>query len=142
ETIIGANVSIVGTPYGATTDYDGLFIIRSIPVGTYDIEITSIGLETTLIQGVTFSEGENKMLNVVMKESTLLLKEVTITEIRRTNTEAAVLLEVKNAKSVVSAISSQQILKSQDNNAAQVMQRIPGVTIIENRFVMIRGLSE
>jgi hypothetical protein len=142
ETIIGANITIVGTSLGATTDYDGLFIVRNIPVGTYDVEITSIGLETTIIQGVTFNEGENKLLNVIMKESTLLLNEVTITEYRKTNTEAAVLLEVKNAKAVVSAISSQQILKSQDNNAAQVMQRIPGVTIIENRFVMIRGLSE
>jgi hypothetical protein len=43
---------------------------------------------------------------------------------------------------VVSAVSSQQIQKSQDNTAAQVMQRVPGVTIVENRFVMIRGLSE
>lgn len=142
ETIIGANVTIVGTPLGATTDFDGLYVVRGISPGKYDIEVTSIGLETYLLKDVEFKAGETKIINVVMKESTQLLNEVTITEYRRTNTEAAVLLEVKNAKSVVSAISSQQILKSQDNNAAQVMQRIPGVTIVENRFVMIRGLSE
>jgi hypothetical protein len=142
ETIIGANITIVGTDLGATTDFDGMYIVRGIPAGTYDVEISSIGLETYLLKDVSFAEGESKSLNVVMKESTQLLGEVTIVEYKRTNTEAAVLLEVKNAKSVVSAISSQQILKSQDNNAAQVMQRIPGVTIVDNRFVMIRGLSE
>src|SRR5690625_1416752 len=31
---------------------------------------------------------------------------------------------------------------SQDGNAAQVIQRVPGITIAENRFVFIRGLSE
>jgi outer membrane receptor for ferrienterochelin and colicin len=142
ETIIGANVSFMGSSLGATTDFDGMFIVRGIPAGSYDIEITSIGLEAIVLKNVTFAEGEAKTLNIVMKEATQLLNEVTIVEYKKTNTEAAVLLEVKNAKSVVSAISSQQITKSQDNNAAQVMQRVPGVTIVENRFVMIRGLSE
>ncbi len=142
ETIIGANISFVGSSIGATTDFDGMYLIRGIVPGSYDIEITSIGLEPILMKNVVFQEGETKTLNVVMKEATQLLNEVTIVEYKKTHTEAAVLLEVKNAKSVVSAISSQQIQKSQDNNAAQVMQRVPGVTIVENRFVMIRGLSE
>src|SRR5690606_30894607 len=45
-------------------------------------------------------------------------------------------------KAVVSGISRQQIAVSQDNNAAQAMQRVPGVTVVDNKFVMIRGLSE
>jgi hypothetical protein len=142
ETIIGANISFLGSSMGATSDFDGMYLIRGIAPGVYDLEITSIGLETILMKNVVFQEGESKTLNVVMKEATQLLNEVTIVEYKKTHTEAAVLLEVKNAKSVVSAISSQQIQKSQDNNAAQVMQRVPGVTIVENRFVMIRGLSE
>lgn len=142
ETVIGANVSVLGTTNGATTDLDGYFVIRNLTPGTYQIEVTSLGFETINISDVTVTAGKTTDLNVSMGTSSLLLNEVQIVEYRVSNTEAAVLLEVKQAKQVVSAISSQQIAKSQDNNAAQVMQRVPGVTIVENRFVMIRGLSE
>jgi outer membrane receptor for ferrienterochelin and colicin len=43
---------------------------------------------------------------------------------------------------VVNGISAEQIVRSPDRDAAQVMARVPGVTVIENRFVMIRGVSE
>jgi len=141
ETVIGAYVTIDGTNEGSTTDIDGLYIIRVEP-GTYTINITSLGYETMKIENVVVIQGKKIVLNAALKTESLVLSEIMITDVRKTNTDAAVVLELKQAKQVVSAISSQQIQKSQDNNAAQVMQRIPGVTIVENRFVMIRGLSE
>lgn len=141
ETLIGAYVLVEGSSEGTTTDIDGLFILRLTP-GIYTITISSLGYESIKIENVEVIAGKKTPLNVVMKTESLVLAEVMITDVKKTNSEAAVLLEVKQAKQVVSAISSQQILKSQDSNAAQVMQRIPGVTIVDNRFVMIRGLSE
>ncbi|MBK9149886.1 MAG: carboxypeptidase-like regulatory domain-containing protein [Saprospiraceae bacterium] len=141
ETLIGAYVLVDGTSEGTTTDIDGMFVLRLAP-GTYTITISSLGYETLRIENVVVEAGKKFSLNAVLKTESLVLAEVMITDVKKTNTDAAVLLEVKQAKQVVSAISSQQILKSQDSNAAQVMQRIPGVTIVDNRFVMIRGLSE
>lgn len=142
ETVIGANVIIEELTIGAATDFDGMYIIRNIPPGKYTIKITSIGLETQVHKDVLINSGEKKELSISMSAATTLLNEVTVVEQRRTNTEVAVLQEIKSAKQVVSGVSKQQITKSQDGNAAQVMQRVPGVTIVENRFVMIRGLSE
>ena len=141
ETIIGANV-FVSSDLGATSDFDGFYVIRNVPQGIYEVTVTSIGYETVLVKEVKVEAGKQTELNIVVKENSLLLNEVVITDFKRTNTEAAVMLEVKAAKQVISGVSSQQIQKSQDNNAAQVAQRVPGVTIVENRFVMIRGLSE
>jgi hypothetical protein len=141
ETIIGANV-FISSDLGATSDFDGFYVIRNIPQGIYEVTVTSIGYETILVKDVKVESGKQTELNIVVKENSLLLNEVVITDFKKTNTEAAVMLEVKAAKQVISGVSSQQIQKSQDNNAAQVAQRVPGVTIVENRFVMIRGLSE
>lgn len=141
ESIIGANITVENTDSGAISDFDGFFVIRSLSPGTYDLKVSSIGYEPRLIKDVEVNT-ETVEVNVVLNEATELLNEVVITSYRQTNTEAAVLLEVKSAKQVISGVSSQQIAKSQDNNAAQAMQRVPGVTIVENRFVMIRGLSE
>lgn len=142
ETVIGANIVVLGTELGTATDFDGFFTINSIPAGKYTVQISYIGYENMIISDVEIKPGEKFKLDVVMSANSLLLNEVTVTEYKKTNTVQAVLLEVKQAKQVVSGVSSQQITRSQDNNAAQVMSRIPGVTIVDGRFVMIRGLSE
>lgn len=142
ETIIGAHIVIKNTELGTATDYDGFYSIRNIPPGVYDVLVTYTGYENTELREVEIKPTDKQTLDIVLAVNSLILDEVTVVEYRKTNTTAAVLLEVKQAKQVVSGVSSQQIAKSQDNNAAQVVQRIPGVTIIDNRFVMIRGLSE
>lgn len=142
EEIIGAYVIIDGTTFATTTDFDGLFIIRDIPEGTYSVKFSYVGMETKLIENVVIKSGQMTDLKVALSSEATLMDEIVVVDYKKTNTDAAVLLEVKQAKQVVSAISSQQIAKSQDNNAAQVMQRVPGVTIVENRFVMVRGLPE
>ncbi len=142
ETIIGANVLLKGTDFGTSTDFDGFYSIRNVPVGIYEIVVTYIGYETVTLKEVFIKENEKLTLDVVLSTNALMLNEVTVVEYKKTNTVAAVLLEVKQAKQVVSGVSNQQITRSQDNNAAQVMQRIPGVTIVDGRFVMIRGVSE
>ena len=142
ETIIGANIQVLGTDLGTSTDFDGFYSLNSIPSGKYSIRISYIGYENMIISDVEIKAGEKFTLDIVMSTNSLMLNEVTVIEYRQTNTVQAVLLEVKQAKQVVSGVSSQQIARSQDNNAAQVMSRIPGVTIIDGRFVMIRGLSE
>lgn len=141
ETIIGAYVTVDGQSESTSTDIDGLFLLRLAP-GNYNINIVSLGYENVIVEDVEVVSGKKTTLNLALKTASILLQEVMITTAKRTNTDAAVVLELKQAKQVVSAISSQQIQKSQDNNAAQVMQRIPGVTIVENRFVMVRGLAE
>ncbi|MBK9338474.1 MAG: outer membrane beta-barrel protein [Lewinellaceae bacterium] len=145
ETLIGATVKLRGTgdfATGAATDLDGFFNIRNVPPGAYTATVSYTGYEDIVLNDIQVKADEKYTLDVVMSVSAFVFAEVTITEYRKTNTVAAVLLEVKQAKQVVSGVSSQQIAKSQDNNAAQVMQRVPGVTIVDNRFVMIRGLSE
>ncbi len=39
-------------------------------------------------------------------------------------------------------ISGQQILRSQDRDASEVIRRLPGTTIIDDRFIVVRGLSQ
>jgi hypothetical protein len=142
ETVIGANILIEELGMGAATDFDGLYIIRNVPSGFYTVRVSSIGYETQIFEKVEIKDQQSLTLKASLGSGTTLLEEITVVEARRTHTEVAVLQEIKGAKQVVSGVSSQQIAKSQDGNAALVMQRIPGVTIVENRFVMIRGLSE
>lgn len=142
ETIIGANIFLVGTDKGTATDYDGFYSINNVQPGKYSVSISYIGYQTMTISEVDIQPGGKATLDIIMSTDAQLLEEITVTEYKKTNTVAAVLLDVKQSRQVVSGVSNQQIQRSQDNNAAQVMSRIPGITIYEGRFVMIRGLSE
>jgi TonB-dependent receptor len=135
-----ANVMIKGTTIGATTDENGKYTV-SVPAGTYTVVFSFLGYESASVP-VTVKAGETVKLNKALGAGSVQIEEVVITTTRRKNTESAVMLEVKEAKQVVSAISAEQMAKGTDGNAAQAIQRVPGVTIVDGKFVMIRGLSE
>jgi hypothetical protein len=44
--LIGANVYLMGTSLGASTDIEGEYLISNIPVDTYTVKVSYIGYET------------------------------------------------------------------------------------------------
>lgn len=137
-----ANVIIKGTSTGTLSDFDGQYVIDKLEPGTYTVTFSFVGYETIEVANVVVESNKTTTVNASLGAGEFQLDDVVITQARRTNTESAIVMEIQQAKQVVSGISSEQMLKSQDNNAAQAVQRVPGITIVENRFVMIRGLSE
>jgi outer membrane receptor for ferrienterochelin and colicin len=77
----------------------------------------------------------------MMPEITVL-KDQVVKSARITYTENAVINEIRQSNAVVSGTSAAQISKTMDRNAADVVKRIPGVTIQDDRFVIIRGLPD
>ncbi len=49
ETLPGANIVVVGTAQGATSDIDGLYEIRGLRPGSYNIQASYIGYETQAV---------------------------------------------------------------------------------------------
>ncbi|MCC5918009.1 MAG: carboxypeptidase-like regulatory domain-containing protein [Cryomorphaceae bacterium] len=142
EALIGVNIVLKGDRvYGTSTDISGRFSLENIIAGSYELEVSYVGYKTQR-KTITFSKGANQKLDIKLEESATSLNAAVVSAERVMNTEKALVLATKDAKEVVSGISMQEISRSQDGNAAQVMQRVPGVTIVGNRFVMIRGISE
>jgi len=52
EPLIGANVIIVGTSYGAATDLNGEYIILNLDANTYEVKASYIGYQTKTISNV------------------------------------------------------------------------------------------
>jgi TonB-dependent receptor len=139
EPIIGAIVSAVGTAFGTATDVMGHYRLEIIP-GTYTLECRIMSYKTLQMPNVVVGNVDLE-INLSMEDASFEGSTLQIFDYKKTNTEAAVLMEMRDAKLVVSGMSSAQIAKGQDRDASQVARRIPGVTIVDNRFVMIRGLA-
>lgn len=142
EGIIGANVVIEGTTTGASTDVNGNYVIPKVAVGKVNLVISYISYRTKKVEGVKVEEGKTTVINTTMEEDAEQLQDVVVVGAREAHSDIAVINEIKNSVQIVSGVSSEQISRSMDRDAAQVMMRVPGVTIQDNRFVMIRGVSD
>ncbi|MDB5263492.1 MAG: hypothetical protein JWQ14_2775 [Adhaeribacter sp.] len=141
EPIIGATVAVTGTTQGATTDYEGRFRISLAP-GTFDLSATYVSYKPLILPKVQVTAGNITTLNITMEESATALAAVTVTGARQTNTDISLINEIRKSNIIVSGMSAEQIVRAQDRDAAEVVKRIPGITIMDNRFIVVRGLSE
>ncbi len=142
EPLIGASVSIEGTTIGAIADIDGNFRIENVNPGTYTLIASYVSYEPKPISDVVVKAYQESVLHIELDESNLQLQNVTVVAQRKLGTESAVLNTVRKSLPVMNGISAQQISKTQDSDAAEVLKRIPGITIVDDRFIVVRGLSQ
>jgi TonB-dependent receptor len=141
EAIIGGSVLVQGTQLGASTNLEGKFNFSNLKTGTYALQITYIAYKTQIVDNVIVEAGKTMEVTINLEEDSQELEEVVITEARSRDTDMSVVRAIRESKLVVTGISAEQISKSQDRDAAQVVRRVPGVTLVDDRFVVVRGLS-
>ncbi len=141
EALIGATVLVEGTTKATSVDIDGNYRLNLAP-GKYTLIASYVSYQTQKIANVEIKSNESTELNILMEEASLMLKSVEIVAQRRTDTELSMLKSVRSAVQVVSGISSQQIGKTLDRDASEVVKRVSGVTIQDNRFIVVRGLNQ
>ncbi len=142
EGLIGANVVIQGTSVGAATDIEGNYSIANIKPGTYNLVISSVTYKSQTVANVIVEAGKITTITLTLVEDVAELQEVVVTATREVNNDVSLMQGIKESKLVVSGISAEQITKLPDRDAAQIAQRVPGITIADNRFVVVRGLPQ
>lgn len=142
EPLIGATVSIEGTTIGAITDIDGNFRIEKVQPGKYTLVASYVSYKTQNVKDVAVVAHQEAVVRIELSDADLQLQNVVVVAQRKLGTETAVLNTVRKSLPVVSGISSQQISKTQDSDAAEVLRRIPGITIVDDRFIVVRGLAQ
>ncbi len=141
ETMVGSTIRVLNTSLATVANAEGVFQISNVPNGKYTLEITMIGY----LKNTIFAEVENNSvltLNVDLQEETATLSEVQITSFKEKATELAIINEIKGMKALAVGIGAAQIQKAQDRDAAAVVRRLAGVSIQDDRYLIIRGLNE
>jgi TonB-dependent receptor len=142
DVLPGVTIIIDGTTIGTTADFSGHFIIPNLKQGKYKLKASYISYNPTVIEDVNVIAGKTLNLSLTLTENTVSLEGVTVTGVRKTNTDVAMINVTRMSPLVSIAISGQQILRSQDRDASEVIRRLPGTTIIEDRFIVVRGLPQ
>lgn len=141
EQLPGASIKIVETGQVIQSSVDGSYNI-SLKPGTYSLEVSYISFQKQRITNIVVTEGKTNVLNVAMKVDSKGLKEVVVTADYKKASVAGLYAQQKNAASVTDGISAEQIARTPDNNMGEVLKRVSGVTTVNNKYVVVRGLSE
>lgn len=138
----GATVIIEGTINGTASDTDGKFRFTNLKPGVYNLKITYVSYLPEIVEKVKVEQNKTTNVEIALKENTVALSDVTVTAVRKTNTELSMISDIKTNAFVTIGISGQQISKTLDKDASEVVKRVPGITIQDDRFIIVRGLSE
>lgn len=142
ETIIGAIVMVKGTSIGGATDFDGNFTI-AVDSGTYTIEVKYVGYQTKEIADVKVENNKETVVKVAISQgSATQLAEVVVKSSLKKENIAALYVQQKNSATISDGISADLIKRSPDRNTGEVLKRVSGTTIQDNKFVIVRGLSD
>ncbi|HTF05963.1 MAG TPA: TonB-dependent receptor [Bacteroidia bacterium] len=142
----GAIVRIDSTSLGAPADFDGKFEIK-VPPGTYSVSCKYTGYAPVVVKNVVVTAGKTTTVDFPLEKAAQLVGNdtsgfVTIVGIKPTQSQATVLKDIQEGNNATDGQGQGEIKKSTSTDAGQVARRIPGVTLVDNRFIIIRGLSE
>jgi hypothetical protein len=142
ETLIGTTVQIDGTTIGTITDVNGHFLLPNLKPGSYDLKISYVSYKPKVVENVKIQSGQSISIRIELESSLVALGDINVSAVRKTNTEISMISDIKTNAFVSTGISGQQISKTLDKDASEVVKRIPGITIMDDRFLVVRGLSQ
>jgi TonB-dependent receptor len=142
EDLPGVTVTIEGTAIGGAADEKGHFLITNVKPGIYKLKASYISYSPLVIENVKVESGKTTTVSFQLSENTVTLNAVNVTGVKKSNTEVSMINVTRMSPLISIAISGQQILRSQDRDASEVIRRLPGTSIINDRFIVVRGLSQ
>jgi TonB-dependent receptor len=147
QKLSGATVSLTsstGAVLHTVTDEDGEFRFKDLNEGDYTLEINYVGFTSYVQQLHT---GNKKTgLKISLIENAKVLSNIHVFTKINAEEESSSRISEKNANNITNVISAKAMERSPDINAANVLQRMSGITLQKNSgadesYAIVRGLE-
>ena len=138
----GARVQIVELNREAISERDGRYRITNVPAGSYTVRAEYVGADDAQAT-VTVTETGSSALDLRLGREVTQLENVLVVGLAAGQSSA--LSQQRAASNIKNVVSADAIGRFPDQNAAESLQRIPGVSLArdqgEGRFAIIRGID-
>ncbi len=147
EGLIGCSVKLGTGTGGAITDFDGNFTIQNVPVGMNKITITYVGYQDKNIDEIDVKASAATTVDVALEEPTAgtggtAIAEVVIVARAQRESQSALTILQKTSPTIADGISAEAIKRTPDRTTGDVIRRVSGASVQDNKFAVIRGLSD
>lgn len=126
---------------GTLTNADGTYLLEASP-GRYTLQVRALSYATQRIEGVDVAAGHLLPLSAALTTRAIQVKEVEVQARGRHDTESAMLATRRKAVALGDAVSAEQVRRSPDKDAAEVLKRVTGLSVSGGKYVFVRGLGE
>lgn len=123
EPLAGVTLVLKGTQIGTITDLEGGYVFKNINPGNYLLQVSYLGYFSQE-ENINITEGKQINLNLVLQQKTEEIKAVNILG-------KSIARQVNEQSFMVSVISTKDLYNS-TSDAQQVLNRVPGVRILED----------
>ncbi len=126
-----------------TTDQNGNFTFSRLEPGTYSVQCSYSGHTEKTVIDIIVKNNDITIITISLDEKLSGGVIVTGRRVKAAGETLASLLVVqKNSANVMDGITQQQIKLTPDRSASDVMKRVSGASIQDDRFAVIRGLND
>ncbi len=139
----GATITILESNKSKVSDANGTFSFSNVEPGTYKIKVSALSFIDKEISEVVIVKDEVYNLTISLNDKSNQLDEVVIKNTKaKVESVKSLLTMQKNSANVSDGISAETIKRTPDKNTSDVLKRISGASIQDNRFVIVRGLND
>ena len=117
---------------GATSDFDGNYIIKPINPGKYDVKATFVGFKPLMVRGLVVGSGKIEFLDVLLESTSVNLEAFEIVDYK-------VPVFRKDETSSGATVTSDQIDKMPGRSATAVATTVGGVFSSDGERGSVRG---
>jgi len=142
DIVPNAKILIDGTSYRAMADMDGNYLIKGVEYGTYSVTISSPGHISKILTDVIVSSEDVLQLDVALEPMSTTMTDVVVKVKVSRSDDIGTLTTKKNSANSSDVISSQTISRTPDRTTSDVLKRVSGASIQDNKFAIIRGLND
>ncbi|RYY41755.1 MAG: TonB-dependent receptor [Chitinophagaceae bacterium] len=141
EPLAGITIQVEGGA-GTSSAGDGTFLLSLAAGKTYTLTITGVGYATKTI--TDFNPAKEPELTVSLETAARNLEGVVVsgTSNRRRESISSMIAVQKNSSTVAQVVSAEAIRRSPDKNTGEVLRRVPGTSILEGKYLVVRGLAD
>lgn len=146
EPLIGASVKVLNQPYYAVSGLDGSYVIKNVPTGEYQLQVTYVSYQTTTVKIKV--DKQDVTANIELEEDEQqVLSEVVVTATADKSTELVARQLERNSNQLMNIVSGKAIEISPDLTVANLIQRVSGVSIERNsngdgQYAILRGMDK
>lgn len=138
----GVVVIVRGTTLATTTDGQGGFRLDGVPPGDQVMRFSKSGYATVQVTEVRVLPGQVSRIDGVLRPEFYQMEEYEVTAEVFEEQAVALLQDRQLSASVLDGIGSDQFSRLGVSDAAGIVSKVTGATVVDGRFAVIRGLSD
>jgi hypothetical protein len=142
EPVVGATISVTGTLQNIAANVEGRFFVELEENKKYTLTVSAVGYKTKLVEEVEVKLKDDNVIHIVMEIATKEVGEIVIRSTAKRENTSGLLNFQRNNTSLSSGLSADFIRRSPDKNTGEVLKRVSGASIQDNKFIVVRGLSD